>query len=135
MAAWKQFEDVEAWQAARRLNAQVWALVKQGAFGKDFALVDQINRSAGSTMDNIAEGFDAGSNAEFVRFLRYSQRSCSEVKSQLFRALDRSHIDKSTFDALQVTLSEISNKSGGLIKYLRSEQQRTKNNEPRTAQL
>lgn len=136
MAAWKQFEDVEAWQAARRLNAQIWALVKEGAFGKDFALVDQINRSAGSTMDNIAEGFDAGSNAEFVRFLRYSQRSCSEVKSQLFRALDRSHIDQATFDTLLIiliTVSEISNKSGGLIKYLRSEQQRTKNKEQRTA--
>ncbi len=133
MASWKQFEDVEAWQAARRLNAQVWELIREGVFGKDFALVDQLNRSAGSTMDNIAEGFDAGSKPEFMRFLRYSQRSCAEVKSQLYRALDRNHIDQDTFNRLHATVAEIANKTGGLIKYLRTEQQRTKNNEPRTA--
>ena len=83
-------------------------------------------------MDNIAEGFDAGSKPEFVRFLRYSQRSCSEVKSQLYRALDREYIDQVTFELLLATLTEVANKSGGLIKYLRSEQQRTKNQEQRT---
>jgi len=34
-------------------------------------------------MDNIAEGFDDGSTREFIRFLAYAQRSCSEVQSQL----------------------------------------------------
>lgn len=81
---------------------------------------DQINRAAGSTMDNIAEGFDSGSDAEFVRFLRYSQRSCSEVKSQLYRAPDRSHIGSPDFETLVGLLDEISGKVGSLIKFLKS---------------
>lgn len=40
-------------------------------------------------MDNIAEGFDGGSDPEFIRFLGYAERSCSEGKSQLYRAADR----------------------------------------------
>lgn len=80
MAGFRRFEEIEAWQVARELNRKVWSLIDSGAFGKDFALSDQLNRSAGSVMDNIAEGFNAGSDAEFVRFLRYSQRSTSEVQ-------------------------------------------------------
>ena len=118
--SWKSFEEIEAWQVARVLNQRFWEVLQSGAFGKDFALVDQLNRSVGSTMDNIAEGFDGGSNAEFARFLSYTQRSCSEVRSQLIRALDRKHLDQSTFDELAGLAAEIHRKSGGLIKHLRS---------------
>lgn len=117
---WRSFEEIEAWQAARTLNQRIWQILDSGAFGKDFSLADQINRSAGSAMDNIAEGFDGGSNAEFARFLSYTQRSCSEVQSQLFRALDRQHIEQTTFEELAALASEIHRKSGGLIKHLRS---------------
>lgn len=117
--SWQSFEEIEAWQAARVLNQRIWQVLQSGAFGKDFALADQINRSAGSTMDNIAEGFDGGSNAEFARFLSYTQRSCSEVRSQLIRALDRHHIDQTMFEELAALTTEIHRKSGGLIKHLR----------------
>ena len=116
---WTSFEEIEAWQVARKLNQRIWHVLQSGAFGKDFALADQINRSAGSTMDNVAEGFDGGSNAEFARFLSYTQRSCSEVRSQLIRALDRHHIDQDSFEELTALTNEIYKKSGGLIKHLR----------------
>jgi len=61
MAAFRKVEEIEAWQAARELNRRVWDLIEAGSLGKDFALSDQINRAAGSTMDNIAEGFESGS--------------------------------------------------------------------------
>jgi len=118
--SWKSFEEIEAWQVARILNQRVWEILKTGAFGKDFALADQINRAAGSAMDNIAEGFDGGSKAEFARFLSYTQRSCSEVRSQLIRALDRKHIDLATFEELTALTQEIHRKSGGLIKHLKA---------------
>jgi len=118
--AWQSFEEIEAWQVARTLNQRIWEILQSGAFGRDFPLADQINRSAGSTMDNIAEGFDGGSNAEFARFLSYSQRSCSEVRSQLIRALDRCHIDQVIFTELASLTHEIHRKSGGLIKHLRA---------------
>ena len=48
-------------------------------------------------MHNLAEGFDGGSNKEFIKFLRYSQRSCSEVQSELYVALDQEYIDSDQF--------------------------------------
>jgi len=118
----ERFEDLECWLAARRLNRRIWELIGDGNFGRDYGLIDQVNRAAGSTMDNIAEGFNGGSRAEFARFLTYTQRSCSEIKSQLYRALDRGHIDQPIFDELERLRVEVDRKTGGLIKYLRSSQ-------------
>ena len=118
MASFNRFEDIEGWQLARQLNQRIWALIATGRFGKDFALSDQINRAAGSAMDNIAEGFDGGSDAEFARFLRYSQRSCTEVQSQLYRAIDRGYIAQDEFDTLYALAGQVSSKVGALIRYL-----------------
>jgi len=85
----KRFEDIEAWQLARELTAKVYALTRRPGFTRDYGLKDQIQRASGSVMHNIAEGFDGGSNAEFAKFLRYAQRSCSEVRSELYVALDQ----------------------------------------------
>ena len=78
-----------------------------------------ISRAGAATTSRGEEGFDGGSNAEFARFLTYTQRSCSEVRSQLIRALDRTHINQATFDELAGLATEIHRKSGGLIKHLR----------------
>ncbi len=85
---YKRFEELPCWNKARELCQAVYEIINQGKFRKDFSLRDQMWRSAGSVMDNITEGFDAGPPREFMRFLGYSQRSCSEVQSQLYRALD-----------------------------------------------
>ncbi len=113
-----RFEDIEGWPLARELTRQVYAMAMRGAFAKDFGLRDQITRASGSAMHNIAEGFDGGSNAEFTKFLRYSQRSCSEVQSQLYIALDQTYITQEEFDAIynQATLTHA--KVGGFIRYL-----------------
>lgn len=75
-----RFEDIEAWEVARKLTQLVYGLAKRGHFMKDFGLRDQACRASVSIMANIAEGFDSGSNLEFVRFLSYAQRSCSELQ-------------------------------------------------------
>lgn len=127
-----RFEDIEGWQAARDLTNAVYSVALTGAFAKDFGLRDQITRAAGSSMHNIAEGFDAGSNPEFVKFLRYSQRSCTEVKSQLYVALDQGYITSNQFDVIYEQASKTHGKVGGFIKYLsqtRPNQRRTKNQE------
>ncbi len=113
-----RFEDIEGWQLARELTKQDYALALRGTFAKDFGLRDQITRASGSVMHNIAEGFDAGSNAEFVKFLRYSQRSCSEVQSQLYVALDQAYITREEFDAIDNQTAVTHAKVGGFIRYL-----------------
>ena len=76
---YKRFEELPCWKKARELCQAVFDLINQGDFRKDFSLRNQIWSSAGSVMDNTAEGFDDGSTREFIRFLGYSQRSCGEV--------------------------------------------------------
>lgn len=114
----ERFEDIEGWQMARELTASVYEASRHGEFARDFALRDQIRRAVGSSMHNIAEGFDGGSNAEFIRFLRYAQRSCSEVQSQLYIALDQEYVTKEKFQALYDLANATHAKVGGLIKYL-----------------
>ena len=97
MGNYKKFEDLPCWQKTKELCNTVFKLINKVKFKRDIALKDQIWKAAGSTMDNIAEGFDDGSTREFIRFLGYSQRSCSEVQSQLYRALDCGYIDQSEF--------------------------------------
>lgn len=66
MATIHNFEDLKVWQKARLLCKAISSLVSVGNFSKDFRLKDQINRSSGSIMDNIAEGFGRKGNLEFI---------------------------------------------------------------------
>jgi four helix bundle protein len=114
-----RFEDVEAWRLARELTQEVYARSGSGSFLKDRALCVQIRAAAGSSMHNIAEGFDAGSNREFVRFLGYAQRSCTEVQSELYVALDQGYLTSSDFQDLYDRADATKRKIGGFIKYLK----------------
>ena len=80
-------------------------------------------------MANIAEGFDSGSDAEFARFLRISQRSASEFQSHLYIAADRSYLDGESFNHLYAAASEVRKLVGGFIKHLEKAASRSR---PRT---
>lgn len=84
----------------------------------NFSLKDQMLRSSGSIMDNIAEGFDAGSNREFIRFLQYAKRSSSELQSQLYRCLDQHFLTQESFETLYAEVDLARKKIGAFINYL-----------------
>ena len=69
---------------------------------------------------NIAEGFERGGDREFRQFLSLAKGSASEVKSQLYTALDAGFITQSTFDELYAIASLTENLIGGLMRYLRT---------------
>jgi four helix bundle protein len=114
----KSFEDLGVWSDARELCREIYALISNEPFSKDFALANQMNRSSGSIMDNIAEGFGRSGNREFIQFLSVSKASCCEVKSQLYRALDRNYMTKDQADSLLNKTQSLSNQLGGFKKYL-----------------
>jgi four helix bundle protein len=118
MATITKFEDLEAWQLCRELCGKVFDYTNRTAFSKDYALKDQINRSSGSAMDNVAEGFGRGSRNEFVNFLSFTCGSLTEVKSQLHRALDRNYITQKEFDEAYELADKAYNKTGSFIQYL-----------------
>ena len=106
MGNYKKFEELPCWQKTRELCQAVSRLINKAKFQNDSNLKGQIWKASGSTMDNIAEGFDDGSPREFIRFLGYSQRSCGEVQSQLYRALDCDYINNSEFAIVYDLASE-----------------------------
>jgi len=114
----ERFEDIESWQLARDLCRSVYDLTRNSLLGRDFSLKDQMVRSSGSIMDNIAEGFDGGTNREFIRFLQYSKRSCSELQSQLYRCLDQNYCSQEQFEAIYSQTTLTRNKIGAFINYL-----------------
>ena len=119
MAKIERFEDLQSWQKARKLANVVYDLTDQGNFAKDFELRNQIRRASGSTMHNIVEGFDAGTNPEFIRFLRMARRSASEIQSQLYFALDRKYIKEDDLKLAYDLATEVKRLVNGMIGYLK----------------
>ncbi len=119
MAKIERFEDLQSWQKARKLANVVYDLTDKEKFSKDYGLRSQIQRAAGSAMHNIVEGFDAGTNPEFIRFLRMARRSASEVQSQLYLALDRQYINENELKIAYNLATEVKKLINGMIRYLR----------------
>ncbi|MBW2608762.1 MAG: four helix bundle protein [Deltaproteobacteria bacterium] len=108
----KRFEDIEAWQLALRAVIDVLAFINYG-------LKRQIQDSAGSSMHNIAEGFESETNGEFIRFLRYSKRSCSEVQRELYIAVEEEYISHGEFKDVFKQARRTRAAVRGFINYLK----------------
>jgi len=119
MAKIERFEDVQSWQKARQLANLIYDLTEHPKFARDFRLSSQIQDAASSVMHNIAEGFDAGTNPEFIRFLKMSRRSASEVQSELYLALDRSYINQDERTSAYNLAADTKRLINGMIGYLR----------------
>lgn len=115
----ENFEDLDCWQEARTLVKLVYQITATAPFSRDFGLRDQIQRAAISVMANIAEGFETYSDPEFIRFLGFSSRSCAEVRSHLYAALDLEYIDETLFDEIRQQTRKCSNYIKAFIKYLK----------------
>jgi len=116
------FEDIEAWQEARKLVNLVYdAINASETFARDFRLVGQIQGAAVSVMANIAEGFARRSTKEFIQFLFISKSSAAEVQSHLYVALDQRYISKEAFQKIYAQAEKVSKMDSGFIKYLRSQ--------------
>jgi four helix bundle protein len=118
MAVIEKFEDLEVWKAARHLVNNIYKSTGKDPFSRDWGLKDQIQRAAVSIMSNIAEGYERGSNKEFIQFLFISKASAAEVRSLLFVAFDQNYIDKNKFEELSAVAISISKQLKGFISYL-----------------
>jgi len=110
----------------------VYHLTKKSGFAKDYGLKGQtrlpdggqVQDAAGSSMHNIAEGFDSETNAEFIRFLRYAKRSCTEVQSEVYVALDEEYISPKEFKDVYEQARRTRAAVRGFINYLKKYQGR-----------
>ncbi len=108
-----KFEDIIAWQKAQDFTVEIYGCFKEN---KDWDFRNQICRASVSIPNNIAEGFDRSSNADFRRFLFMSLGSSSEVKSMLYLAERLNYLQKEKSIELINAVTEISKIITGLIK-------------------
>jgi len=116
--SFSKFEDIEAWQESRALNILINEICKRSNVKKDVGFVDQIQRACLSIMSNIAEGNDSQSDIDFAKYLGYAKRSATEIKSQMYYALDKDYISQNEFNDLSNRADKISSQLAKLIRYL-----------------
>jgi four helix bundle protein len=119
MGTVKRFEDLDVWQKARQLCSEIHAISILEPLSRDFGLRDQMNRSSGSVMDNIAEGFEREGKHELIQFLSYAKSSAAELRSQLHRAKDRSYLSELEFERLYGLTFQVGKMLGGFMKYVK----------------
>lgn len=120
MATIQKFTELDVWKLANELEQKIFTILKEGELSKDFALKNQMNRSAGSIPDNIAEGFGRGGRLEFIQYLAIARASASELQSQIIRCYNRKYISKELNDELFELSDKTGKKLGAFIKYLNS---------------
>jgi four helix bundle protein len=116
----KRFEDLWIWQHTRELVKEIYKDFGAGAGSKDFGFRDQIQKAGLSVMNNIAEGFERSTDAEFARFLDIAKGSCGEVRSLYYAAEDLGYADATTADARRVKTRQISAGIASLALHLRT---------------
>ena len=114
----QKFEVLEIWSLAREICQLVEFLIQNTNLKTNYSLRDQIDRSSGSIMDNIAEGFERNGNREFIQFLSIAKGSAGEVKSQSYRAFDKNLITKEQHFKLNEIVELEKNKIGAMMNYL-----------------
>ncbi len=108
-----RFEDLDVWKEGMRLAVEIYRSL-DGC--RDYGLRDQMQRAAVSIPSNIAEGFERNSNKEFIRFLYISKGSCSELRTQIYLAMETGLFKKSIGDRLLESTKKISAMLYKLIK-------------------
>ncbi len=106
-------EDLEIWKQSTELCIDIYKIFKEC---KDYSLKDQIQRASVSIPSNISEGFERGSNKEFIHFLYYAKGSCAELRTQIYIASKVGLIEENNAKEIINKTNEISRKIFNLIK-------------------
>ncbi len=113
----QDFEEMEVWRDACGLAVDVYRDFRSV---KDFSFCDQIKRAVVSISNNIAEGAERTTPAEFSRFLDIAKGSTGEVRSMYLLARQLGILDGSVVGARCEKCRSISKQLGGFARYLRS---------------
>jgi four helix bundle protein len=78
---YERFEDLPVWNDAIELAARLLRISQTGRLNGFGDLKNQLERASISISNNIAEGFERGTNQELITFLYYARGSTGEVRS------------------------------------------------------
>jgi four helix bundle protein len=116
MSPAERFEDLRIWQEARVLANAIYDATDAL---RDFDFRGQIRSAAVSVMNNVAEGFERRTDADFAHFLDVAKGSAGEVRSMLYLAEDRAFVTSDKAARLRTDFVAVSKGIAQLAKYLR----------------
>ncbi|OGE19587.1 hypothetical protein A3A14_01605 [Candidatus Daviesbacteria bacterium RIFCSPLOWO2_01_FULL_43_38] len=116
-----KFRKLNVWRRSVKFVTEIYKITSKFPKEEKFGLMDQIRRAAISISLNIAEGSGAGTDAEFIRFLRMAQRSAYEVIAALEIAINLKMTDTSILEEASSEVDQLSAMISGLIKSLKAD--------------
>ena len=108
------FENMKAWQEARKLVVEVYQLLDEFPNLEKYALCDQIRRAIVSVPSNLAEGSGRVSLKEQLHFYEISYGSLMETYNQLMIAADLDYIDEDSLETLRPKIDVVARMLNGL---------------------
>ena len=119
---YQSFKELRVWQEAKALAVEIYRVTSFERISGDFGLKQQMQRAAVSIPSNICEGYERGSDAEFVRFLRMAKGSLSELVTQLEIALEVGLIKEELVPPIEQQCKKVGSMLTKLIQARRSGQ-------------
>ena len=110
------YRGLVVWQKAKALAVEVYELTRSESIKRDYALVDQLRRSAVSVPSNIAEGDERRSDKDSVRFFHIAKGSLAELSTQLEIAREVGYFPATQVEPLLTQCGELAKMLGALIR-------------------
>jgi four helix bundle protein len=112
----KGFKDLIVWQKAKDIVVKIYRESEGGSLSRDFALRDQIRRSAISVVSNLAEGDERDTDKESVRFFYIAKGSLAELRTQIEIAHEITYLGKEFYESIEGECVALGKMIGSLIK-------------------
>lgn len=124
MATINSFKDIRSWQLSKDLSVACYKLTQEEQFRVEYALSNQIRKSAISVPSNISEGFERKGNKEFVNFLFIAAGSLGELQTQLIIAQEVGFLDTERLEKFESDILSIKKLIYGMVTYLKNSEQK-----------
>ena len=111
-----RFEELLAWQEARKLHQEIAKLCRTPLFKREWRLVAQMLAASRSVGANIAEGFERYTPGEFALKLYIAKGEVGELRSFLHFAFDEAWMDQASYEALVARTESV----GRIVSALRA---------------
>lgn len=90
----ERFEDLLAWQEARKLTNRLYEITDKQEFSGDLGVRSEIRRTVVEVMSHLAAAVEGGGDRDFSRGLTNAKASAAALRSLLYVAIDRSFLNE-----------------------------------------
>src|SRR5437588_9858092 len=117
--AFRTFEDLEAYKAAREFRKSMYALTRRLPAFEKFELASQIRRASVSLTNNIAEGHGRWHFLDHIKFILQARGSLEELVDDVNVCEDEKYLSAPEILDLKQQGSHVRKLINGYLRWLR----------------